>query len=143
MIPIEFRGLRTNGNGWAHGGLVLVCDGETLQRHPHIVVSYNYDTFDWDEVNPNTVSQLWTIDKEGRKIFEGDLRRDRAGKVFRIYRVDGGFVIKAHYWKCDCADLAPTDSLIIQALSDPQTAQWVLESTIPVGNIYEKTKENI
>lgn len=66
MRPIEFRGLRTDGKGWAYGDL--------LQPHQG-----NPDTFIAVEnghihpVNPSTVGQFTGLyDRNGVKIWEGD-----------------------------------------------------------------------
>lgn len=53
-----YRGKRVDNGEWAEGSLVMVCDGETLKRYPCIVISYNHDTFDWEEVIPETVGQF-------------------------------------------------------------------------------------
>lgn len=79
-------------------------------------------------------------DNNGVKIFEDDLRKNESGQLIRIYRVAGGFAIKAPYWATDLSDLSYSDELILQPLSDVQTAQWVCESTTAAGNIYDKTK---
>jgi uncharacterized phage protein (TIGR01671 family) len=71
---ILFRGKRVDSGEWIEGSLVMVCNGETLKRYPCIVVSYNHDTFDWNEVKPDTIGQFTgTEDRNGVKIFEGDV----------------------------------------------------------------------
>lgn len=55
---ILFKGKRVDNKEWVEGSLVMVCNGETLKRYPCIVISYNHDTFDWHEVDLQTVSQF-------------------------------------------------------------------------------------
>lgn len=66
MRPIEFRGLRTDGKGWAYGDLL----------HPH---QGNPDTFIAVEnghiqpVIPDSIGQFTSLhDSNGVKVFEGD-----------------------------------------------------------------------
>lgn len=75
-------------------------------------------------------------DKNGNKIFADDIMKDYNDIIFRIYKVPGGFAIKAKYWAENCKDLDYTDYLILEALADPQIAAW-LNQCERIGNIYE------
>ena len=72
---ILFRGKRVCDGHFVNGSLVEVngeCDSN--ESVPHIVISYGPDTFDWFEVDPETVGQFIGItDIHGRKVFEGDI----------------------------------------------------------------------
>ena len=88
---ILFRGARVCDGHFVNGSLVEVngeCDSN--ESVPHIVISYGPDTFDWFEVDPETVGQYTGIDdREGEKIFEGD--------VFKIGAEDNIYTVKFDY----------------------------------------------
>jgi len=67
--PIEFRGMRVDGKGWAYG-YYQVCYGihiiSTVKAEDEAPVP--------NEVHPETVGQFTGLtDKDGVKIFEGDI----------------------------------------------------------------------
>lgn len=127
---ILFRGKTKLNNKWIFG--MPTYDFE------YIFNSESVDSVDNFEVIPETVGQFTGLtDKNGVKIFSDDLRKDSDGVIFRIYETYGGFIIKANYWKSDCKDLIPIDELIYESLSNPQTAQWIKESTVHFGNIHD------
>jgi uncharacterized phage protein (TIGR01671 family) len=77
MRQIEFRGLRTDGKGWAYGDIVTAFDGLFICPTDYDYKHYNEH---WPEgfveVNPSTVGQFTGIyDRNGVKIWEGDIVR--------------------------------------------------------------------
>ena len=88
---ILFRGARVCDGHFVNGSLVEVngeCDSN--ESVPHIVISYGPDTFDWFEVDPETVGQYTGIDdRDGDGIFEGD--------IFKIGAEDNIYTVKFDY----------------------------------------------
>ena len=99
---ISFRGKRVCDGHFVNGSLVEVngeCDSN--ESVPHIVISYGPDTFDWFEVDPETVGQFTgRYDKNDKEIFERDIvvNKNIHGKKWIVeYRTDSeyvGFVLK-------------------------------------------------
>jgi len=89
---ILFRGARVCDGHFVNGSLVEVngeCDSN--ESVPHIVISYGPDTFDWFDVDPETVGQYTGIDdREGEKIFEGDIFKIGAENNIYTVRFDYG-----------------------------------------------------
>lgn len=93
---INFRGQRIDNKEWVYGSLVMVCDGESLKRYPCIVVSYNYDSFDWHEVDKETVGQfIGLCDKKGKTIYEGDFIKNDKGVVYKVKYRNPMFILEA------------------------------------------------
>ena len=88
---ILYRGERMEDGKFVYGSLVFVKENDKSENElPHIVISYGPDTFDWFEVDPETVGQYTGIDdREGDKIFEGD--------IFNIGAEDNIYTVKFDY----------------------------------------------
>ena len=89
------------------------------------------------EIKPETLCQFTgLIDTDGVEIYGDDLRTD-GEHMFRIYQVNGGFAIKAEFWWTNIKDLTATDEFILQPISNPQLAGWLIESTTAAGNYHD------
>ena len=89
---ILYRGARMEDGKFVYGSLVFVKENDKSENElPHIVISYGPDTFDWFEVDPETVGQFTGIDdREGEKIFEGDIFKIGAENNIYTVRFDYG-----------------------------------------------------
>jgi len=104
----------------------------------------SYIGFTWDTkyyVRTETVCMFTGIvDIQDHKVFEDDLRITDDGKtIFRIYRINGGFVIKDSVWMKNIQDLKFGDDLIFAHLTDAQTKSWLMSGTKHYGNIYDNS----
>ena len=89
---ILYRGARMGDGKFVYGSLVFVKENDKSENElPHIVISYGPDTFDWFEVETETVGQYTGIDdREGEKIFEGDIFKIGAENNIYTVRFDYG-----------------------------------------------------
>ena len=89
---ILYRGARMEDGKFVYGSLAFVKENNKSENElPHIVISYGPDTFDWFEVETETVGQYTGIDdREGEKIFEGDIFKIGAENNIYTVRFDYG-----------------------------------------------------
>ena len=83
---VLFRGARVCDEKLVNGALVMVKENDESEKYvPNIVISYGPDTFDWFEVEQETVGQFTGItDKNELKIFEGDILETEEGIIWVV-----------------------------------------------------------
>lgn len=82
MREIVFRGKRTDDEGWVEGSF---CPKNSRGDIPCIIVYNGRMAGHWFEVNPATVGQYTGLtDKNGKKIFEGDIVRCGTGRICKV-----------------------------------------------------------
>lgn len=100
MREIIYRGLRKDGRGWAYGSYIY-----NPMDEEHYIGAYEPPKnplrgLEWNvyEVDSETVGQFTGLtDKNGRKIFEGDVCLDSTGWVFVvIWDSDNGRFLGRH-----------------------------------------------
>lgn len=130
MREILFRGKRTNNGEWVEGNLFIpdISDTPTQICIGTKVIRISYD------INPKTIGQYTgLIDKNGKKIFEGDILKSESDGyigVVKYNEIIASFVGEIndttpefyHYSLLNKGDVSKTTQL---------------KETVVIGNIYD------
>lgn len=97
-IPIRFRG-RDNLGYYSFGGFYKNEEMDCT----YIITdeNYNYGTLDYSRVEPDSVAQLVGYDKNGRKVYEGDIVTDKNCRELTASLVAAGTDSKGFHFKWD------------------------------------------
>ena len=71
ILPIKFRGVRIDGNGYAYGNLEYMYSGREIW-------------IDGWQVYPYNVAKLCGYDGDGHEVYEGDTLIDQHGTAYTV-----------------------------------------------------------
>ena len=97
MREIIFRGKRLDNGEWVYGSLFVGFKKSYIC--PEAIAMYNFDGAlclgGFVEVDPSTGGQYTGLkDKNGQRIFEGDILSLRAGRPHVVRFEDGSFILE-------------------------------------------------
>ena len=124
---ILFRGKQFYKRGWVEGNLLY----DEKNKQAYIAENFLEQYANTCQVIPETVGQYAGSDKNGKKIFEGDIVKTKTGRLCIVY----WFVSPSF-----CGfDLKPVDTVenILHTSKPPAHDLFLPENLEVIGNIYE------
>lgn len=135
MRDIIFRGKRLDNGEWETGSLIIsmVCGIKQYHIQREGTAGYLYCF----AVDPDTVGQYTGLqDKNGKKIFEGDIfKEDYSGIVRSVFRVPGGLAFEDNPVSFGYDHRAPVYPY--SSIAEMQNASWLSKYCEVVGNIHD------
>ncbi len=140
MRDIIFRGKRLYNGEWEYGDLLQYDDGSVCIG----VHSKNYtdDGFNSGQyrrialVDEDTVGQYTGLkEKNGKKIFEGDIFKDYSGIVRSVFRVPGGLAFEDNPVSFGYDHRSPVYPY--SSIAEMQNASWLSQCCEIIGNIHD------
>ena len=118
---ILFRGKRLDNGEWVEGSLI----GEDVIVGKIVDFEEDYFTTEfWYKVDPETVGQFTGMtDKNGTKIFEGDIVKEKHKVHERIYSI---------FWRNDCFSMSAQTKDVSYYLDEIISSHCEV-----IGNIYD------
>lgn len=143
MRDIIFRGKRLDNGEWVEGDYFRKYiydrydDGSLHHLIGWQVTDNDGEKFnDYEDVDPDTVGQYTGMkDKNGKKIFEGDIFKDYSGIVRSIFRVPGGLAFEDNPVSFGYDHRAPVYPY--SSIAEMQNASWLSKYCEVVGNIHD------
>lgn len=133
---IEFRGQKADNKEWVYGYLVCIPDGDSFDCY--IISDFDerdsiYDLWKYAiKVIPETVGQYIGItDKNGKKVYAGDIVKTEQGRIGNICFNDGAFCFNV-------------ENKYIYALCDSEFGYVYKENADElevIGNIFDKESD--